>query len=57
MKKNHINKKLHKLTGQKIDLTEDNLNTIKTISEFLFMEYTRILRPIPALKNALVFFA
>ena len=38
MKKNHIDKKLHKLTGQKIDLTEDELNTIKTISEFLFMD-------------------
>ena len=38
MKKKHIDKKPHKQTGPKIDLTEEELNSIKTISEFLFMD-------------------
>ena len=38
MKKKHLDKKSHKNLGPKIDLTEEELNTIKTISEFLFMD-------------------
>ena len=38
MKKKLNDKKGHKLLGPKIDLTEEELNNIKTISEYLFMD-------------------